>query len=200
MNHVNQCILARLECYRDYSQWTIKPYKYKNPSGLNVKAVGDSIRIKLKRDLFIHIEGSNVYLTDTIVPTLDGKYTRVPKSLVVGFKDVTSGIGWIKKFIENPSLPLKMVVSRMDPVVVCKMYLPNEDGSKKYIRVGGKHATGINASQIEEFKKEGVVFETGAKEDIPLQMRIGAKKKVHSFNNSKANNAHTNLTQKFKRG
>ena len=199
MNFVNQQILARLESYRDYSNFDMKKFVNSKPSGLNFKVIDSVIRIKLRRDMFIEVDGDDIYLVDTFIP--NGDYvTKIDRQFIIAFKGLETGIGWIKKFIFNPDRIFKLLSSRLDPLIPCKMYIPTSETTKSYIRVNGKRANAIKASQIEEFRNEGVIIETGAKVDNTLNMRIGAKKKVHSFNNSKTDNSRTNLTQRFKRG
>lgn len=199
-----QLITKRLENYRDYSNFEMKKYKEKKPSKLNFKVIDGNIRIKLKKDVWILVEGDKIFLVDTYFPTKDG-YVKAKKEFLVQFGGrygkfslVDSCIGWINKFINKPELTTSALASRYDPLVCANMYAEREDGSRVFVRVSNKRCNMIRASQINEARSQGVVVETGAtinNSELP-SMKLSSNKKAQKFTRKAyADNSKPSLVQ-----
>lgn len=167
-------LYQRLENFDKYGDFT-KKFIHIGNHLRGLKSYPDNIKLKLKRDTFImfHVNGE-AYLIDTIkLPDNLGSIISTQYGNIKGVRlfnwkkePMPALLKLIGKFIDNPSLAVKMAATIIDPLVVGKVYAGN--------RLIGN---AVRQSDIDSYRDQGAKIVFSATIDRELQPKINAKRK-----------------------
>lgn len=172
-------MMARIDNLSKYSTFTPNPvYNKPNPHrgrGINFKRVGDDIRVKLRKDLFIHIKpNGDIYVMDSVM--FGGKVTNIR---VCGNKDTNSVLKKLEMFLDDPKRLLKMLQTIHDPIIAGRVKLSGKiqrdaNGDIAYLRESDiANMVRENIELIKQgFAPVNFAVITKAKEDRNLQPKI----------------------------
>ena len=156
MKYSNISVLAdKLRLLSDYGRSDGITYIEKRPfrgRGINFKVIDSGeLRIKIRNNFFIHVnEKLEISSRDIII---NGE--RYPNSLIWHASSISGALKRIEGFLNKPKSLLKLMVTRLDPVIIGKFkisgnFLRDEKGNREYIRMSDLRnivSAGINGTE-----------------------------------------------------
>lgn len=172
-------LFKRLEHFNKFGHFDKTFITESGPHINGLTHYGDNIKIKFKRNFFIQInKDGNIYLIDTFKekddPFMTDFYAQGVKYRGVQLVNwrkmsIPQLLGLLEKWFNNHQIVVNLALSKLNPVVVAKVKLPNGRLVKSS---NGNTINAIPVRDVANWIKAGIVVDTKNKQREPQKIKV----------------------------